>query len=48
MCDFPLLAGDGGREWCSGSLGLSLKLLPSIRVGALVPAELKDIVMYIS
>ena len=37
-----------GNRWCSRNLVLSLKLLPSIRVGALVPAELKDIVMYIS
>ena len=29
MCDFLLLVGDGVREWCSRSLVLNLKLLPS-------------------
>lgn len=56
MCDFPLLVGNGVREWCPGSLVLNLKLLPSstwVGVvvkgwGVLVPGEeLKNIVIYI-
>ena len=42
---FFWLVGDKVTGWCSRNPVLSLKLLSSIWVGALAPAELKDVVM---